>query len=119
MDQVDSGAAVPGRLRPSLRLLSKTSLRRPLLESARVIVEQTGVIGIELSAVEMTYFKAHKQEQAQLALGSDADPLQPMTAAGAGAARDPKMARLAEIVTPAQHPVRRRFLQRRRQGRHL
>jgi len=77
--------------------LEKRALFYRLL--SRVIVDQTGAIGIDLSAVEMTYFKAHKQEHAQLALGGDADQLQPMTAAGAGAARDPKMARLAEIVT--------------------
>jgi len=65
---------------------------------APVIADENVGVGIDLSAVQMTFFKAHKQDMAELALGGDADPLQPMTAAGAGAARDPKMARLAEIV---------------------
>jgi type I restriction enzyme R subunit len=40
--------------------LEKRALFYRLL--SRVIVDQTGAIGIDLSAVEMTYFKAHKQE---------------------------------------------------------
>ena len=76
--------------------LEKRALFYRLL--APVIAEGNVGAGIDLSAVQMTFFKAHKQDPAKLALGGDADPLQPMTAAGAGAARDPKMARLAEIV---------------------
>ncbi|WP_111765336.1 type I restriction endonuclease subunit R [Nakamurella deserti] len=77
--------------------LEKRALFYRLL--SRVIVDKTGAVGIDLSSVEMTCFKAHKQDQAQLALGGGADPLRPMTAAGAGTAKDPKLARLSKIVT--------------------
>ena len=65
----------------------------------RVIKDDSPGEGIDLSSVEMTFFKAHKQEAAKLGLGGDAEPLGPgVSSAGSGSARDPKMVRLAEIV---------------------
>ncbi len=76
--------------------LEKRALYYRLL--VRLIQNDDPSVPIDLSAVEMTFFKAHKQEAAKLGLGGDAPPLQPVTGTGSGTPKDPKMARLAEIV---------------------
>ena len=77
--------------------LEKRALFYRLL--VRVIKDDSPAVGIDLSSVEMTFFKARKQEAVKLGLGGDADPLPPgVRQAGSGTARDPKMAHLAEIV---------------------
>lgn len=64
----------------------------PLLEFGR---ERTDV---DVSKVVLTHHKLKSQGQQKLSLGGDAEPLQPLTAAGTGTLQEKEKARLAEIL---------------------
>ncbi|MEJ7648692.1 MAG: DEAD/DEAH box helicase family protein [Nakamurella sp.] len=53
---------------------------------------------IDLSAVELKFFKTYGQDSTTLVLDGKGEPLQGMTAAGSAQQQDPKLARLREIV---------------------
>jgi len=78
--------------------LEKRSIFYKLL--ARVISsENQDRTTVDLSEVVMTHYKLRKQEQADLKLsGDESVALDPMTAAGSGAAHEAKKARWAEII---------------------
>ncbi|MFC7432018.1 MULTISPECIES: type I restriction endonuclease subunit R [unclassified Agrococcus] len=53
---------------------------------------------IDLSAVELTHIKQTRSGEHALVLGPDANPLRASTSGETGTARDPRLARLAEIL---------------------
>lgn len=65
---------------------------------AREIEDRTRHQGVDLSEVVMTHLATHDQGSQDLKLGVEDEKLKPLTATGSGAARDPKMVRLAAVL---------------------